>query len=149
VRPISPEKMAEYFPCLIEEGYEEKSLPTPRYNCMAFANDDERHWWQPGFYGGKYYWPQGVPQNDSLKAWTAVFTSDGYEITDNWELEADFEKVAIYIDFNGETSHVAKSDGFVWKSKLGKKQDIQHSKATSLEGEMYGVVERVLRRKKQ
>jgi hypothetical protein len=149
LRPISPEKMREFFPKLANEGgWKEKSRATPRYNCVAFAGGDERHWWEPRRNGGRYFWPQNVPQNDTLKAWIEVFTSVGYEVTTNREVESDFEKVAIYVDFNDETSHVAKSDGTTWKSKLGKKQDIEHYSAESLEGVEYGLVECVLKRRK-
>ena len=46
-------------------------------------------------------------------------------------------------------SRVAKSDGRVWKSKLGKGQDIEHFSLDVLEGneaDEYGIVERILRR---
>jgi hypothetical protein len=115
---------------------------------MAFANGDERHWWQPGIYGGKHFWPEHARKNETLVAWIEVFTGYGYQITENWSADPDFEKVAIYVDFNSEPSHVAKSDGIAWKSKLGKKQDIEHASADSLEGDEYGIVECVLSRSK-
>jgi hypothetical protein len=59
--------------------------------------------------------------------------------------------IPIYVDLvELQPSHVAKSNGTVWQSKLGKLQDIEHASLDLLEGEMeweYGIVDRVLRRK--
>jgi hypothetical protein len=117
---------------------------------VAFANDDDRHWWQAHCHGGRFYWPPNVRHEDSLEAWIELFVSEGYEPTDNREVEADFEKVAIFVDLNDMMpSHVAKSDGRVWKSKLGRGQDIEHSKLDVLEGgecDEYGIVDRIFKR---
>jgi hypothetical protein len=79
-----------------------------------------------------------------------IFTSSGYEPTDNQEVEPDYEKVAIYVSLaTMEFTHVAISDGRTWKSKLGKGQDIEHNTLELLEGDHgdeYGIVDRVLRR---
>jgi hypothetical protein len=64
--------------------------------------------------------------------------------------ESGYEKIAIYASLEDlEFSHVARSDGRVWKSKLGKGQDIEHYSLHVLEGDQadeYGIVERVLRK---
>jgi hypothetical protein len=83
-----------------------------------------------------------------LDGWVEIFTRDGYQLTNNREIEPGFEKVAIYVDL-GDMSpgHVAKSDGRTWKSKLGRYQDIEHTSLDLLEGEQhweYGIVERIL-----
>lgn len=71
-------------------------------------------------------------------------------MTDDREIQAGFEKVAIYVSLtDGNPSHVAVSDGRIWKSKLGKGQDIYHYSLSVLEGDQadeYGIVERVLKR---
>jgi hypothetical protein len=101
-------------------------------------------------YGGAYYWPPGIRQSDDLESWVEMFLVEGYEPTANREVEPGFEKVAIYVDLGDLLpSHVAVSDGRVWKSKLGKGQDIFHSSLDILEGiekDEYGIVERVFRR---
>jgi hypothetical protein len=129
-------------------NYKKASDATARYNCMAFANDNERKWWQAGLYGGRYYWPPYIP--DTLEGWVKIFTEQNYELTSNREIEAGFEKIAIYVDLGDMLpSHVAKSDGRIWKSKLGRFQDIEHSSLDLLEGDQrseYGIVERILRR---
>jgi hypothetical protein len=115
---------------------------------MAFANKDERHWWQSGLHGGRYFWPEKTP--DTIDGWTEIFIRAGFELTDFREIEQGFEKVAIFIDFSDmQPGHVAFSDGLVWKSKLGRSVDVEHASLDILEGDQkweYGIVERVLRR---
>ena len=72
-----------------------------------------------------------------------------YAPTGNREVEPGFEKIAIYVDRERSPSHVAKSDGRAWKSKLGAYQDIEHSSLDLLEGYQlweYGSVERIFKR---
>ena len=79
-----------------------------------------------------------------------LFHGQGDELTNNTEIESGFEKVAIYVSLSDMLpGHVAKSDGRVWKSKLGRLQDIEHASLEILEGDRhweYGIVERILRR---
>jgi hypothetical protein len=97
----------------------------------------------------QYYWPSDTP--DTLDGWTSIFTAQGYELTDNREIEPGFEKAAIYVDLKDLLpGHVAISDGRVWKSKLGRLQDIEQTSLDLLEGDEYweyGIVEGILRRK--
>jgi hypothetical protein len=150
VRNLLPHELIARFPKLRLDNHETKSNANPRYNCVAFTKGDERHWWEPELYGGKYYWPPEINERDLLKSWVRVFTSDGYEDTNNREVEPGFEKVAIYVSLEDKLpSHVTISDGHVWKSKLGKGQDIYHATLDILEGDQeseYGVVERILKR---
>ena len=151
MRNLTPQELQRKWPKLRPGNHEHRSDATPRYNCVAFANQDARHWWQPGLPGGRFHWPPGIRQDDSLKAWIELFVGDGYETSDSHEHEPGFEKVAIYVDISDMSpSHVAKSDGYTWKSKLGSYQDIEHSSLDLLEGNQeceYGIVERVLKRR--
>jgi hypothetical protein len=150
LRNLTPEELRSKLPKLLPDNHETKSKATPRYNCVAFANGDERHWWEPGLFGGAYYWPPNIKQSDELESWVEMFTVQGYKPTKNRKVEPGYEKVAIYVDLTDMLpSHVAVSDGRVWKSKLGKGQDIYHSSLDVLEGtekDEYGIVERVLKR---
>jgi hypothetical protein len=77
------------------------------------------------------------------------FSSEGYESTDNREIEAGWEKIAIYVSLDMDFNHVAVSDGRVWKSKLGKGQDIEHYSLAVLEGDQgdeYGIVDCIMKR---
>lgn len=151
MRNLSSDELAQAFPKLSADNHAIRSQANARYNCVAFAIGDERHWWQPGLIGGRYRWPQHVPQTDTVTAWAELFLSEGYEPTNSREVEGEFEKIAIFVDLRDMLpSHVAKSDGKTWKSKLGKGQDIEHSSLDILEGDQcneYGIVERVLRRR--
>jgi len=150
VRNLTPEELARNLPRLQPSRYEVKSHATPRYNCVAFANGDERHWWEAGVFGGRFFWPPEIREDSTLQAWRQLFVSQGYVPTTNRNIELGFEKVAIYVSLEDfSTTHVAKSDGRVWKSKLGKGQDIDHYALDVLEGDQedeYGVVELVLKR---
>ncbi len=149
MRNLTPAELQERFPKLRPGAYTAVSKASARYNCVAFANDDERHWWEPGLHGGRYYWPTATKQ-DNIKSWREIFESEGYQETENHEIERDYEKIAIYVGLQDMLpSHVAKSDGQTWKSKLGKGQDIEHASLEVLEGEQfdeYGIVDVVLRR---
>lgn len=150
MRTLQPHELISRFPKLSLDNHETKSKATPRYNCVAFARGDDRHWWEPGLYGGKYYWPPELQEGDLLESWKKVFTLKGYKETKNREVEPGFEKVAIYVGLNDfRPSHVAVSDGHVWKSKLGKGQDISHSSLDILEGDQqdeYGIVDSIFKR---
>lgn len=151
LRNLTPEEVCGLFPKLqIGHNYEKTSKANPRYNCVAFANNDERKWWQAGKNGGAFHWPSNV--NDTLDGWVQLFVDQGYELTSSRDVEPGAEKVAIYVNLKDLTpSHVAISDGTTWKSKLGRIQDISHATLELLEGDGendYGIVERVLRRAK-
>jgi hypothetical protein len=81
---------------------------------------------------------------------TQIFTALGFQLTSNHNVELQYEKVAIYVSLEDlEFSHIAWSDGLVWKSKLGSGQDIDHYTLDVLEGDQideYGIVDRVLRK---
>jgi hypothetical protein len=139
------------FPKLLPGTYKRISKASARYNCVAFVNGDDRHWWESGCNGGRYYWPPKIKQQDTLEAWIELFVETGFELTTNQGHERGFEKIAIYLDLKDMLpSHVARSDGRIWKSKLGKGQDIEHASLEVLEGDQqdeYGVVEAVLKKK--
>jgi hypothetical protein len=82
---------------------------------------------------------------------TRIFIADGYAETNDRNIEAGYLKAAIYVDLEDldAYSHVAMSDGVVWKSKLGKGQDIEHDSLDLLEGDQqdeYGIVATILRK---
>lgn len=148
MRNLTAAELEAKLPKLRRGNYKHTSDATPRYNCVAFANDFDRKWWQFGFYGSRYYWPPET--SDTLDGWTKIFTDQDYELTTNRGVEQGFEKIAIYVDLRDMLpGHIAKSDGRVWKSKLGRYQDIEHASLDLLEGDQqceYGIVERILKR---
>lgn len=132
-------------------SYNIKSPIDDNYNCIAFAADDNTKWWWPK---DPYYWPTDIPEKEDLDSFIACYKLLGYKKCGlNSKFEKGYEKVAIFIDTNGTPTHVAKQDSDdkgLWKSKLGRYVDIEHS----LEGisgtshqYSYGNVAVILKRK--
>lgn len=135
------------FPNLRTLGFTRTSEPD-YYNCIAFvAGDLQRKWW-PGDYHpfmSPDYWPTGIPNNETLSAFTQALATVGYEPCSDGNLDIGFEKVAIYA-LNNEVRHAALQQlNGTWKSKLASDEDIEHTLA-GLEGPLYGSVIAFLRR---
>jgi hypothetical protein len=136
--------LKEAFPILEKDGFDETSPASAKYNCIAWAAGQETDWWWP-YQHPDYYWPEGQPHEVTLRAFILVFESLGYQQCENGDLEADFEKIAIYA-LNGKPTHAARQlrDGR-WTSKLGRDIDISHT-PSGLEGPAYGQVAVYLKR---
>lgn len=145
-------ELEQSFPSLKNSEWRITSEKDSRYNCVAFAVHDTRQFWDANLAGVRgYYWPPGVPRDDSLASWIRAFEMNAYRVCANGKLEPGVEKIAIYVDEVGSPQHVARQlpDG-TWTSKLGKREDIQHSLLESLAGDLYGkVVVFMLRRPPQ
>ena len=129
-------------------GYRITSPETPSYNCIAWAASDTGHWWWPTALRG-YYWPAEAPRSGSIRDFIAAFGKLGYEPVENAELEEGIEKIAIYADEQGDPTHMARQLGSgKWTSKLGESEDIEHGDVASLEGDCYGKVVRILKRRR-
>lgn len=131
------------FPGLSLSGYKITSPESETYNCIAWAVYESDRWWWPL---GKVFWPAGVSRDISLKTFIQAFATLGYVSCDNNHLEHEFEKIAIYVDHNGEPTHAARqlSNG-KWTSKLGNFVDIEHE-LDGLTGSEYGTVAQILKR---
>jgi len=108
------------FPSLAADGYTLASPKTQAHNCVAWAAGDASRWWEPGI-----FWPG--PTGDDLAALTGLFAARGYVPCAGDELEAGYEKAALYADDQGNWTHAALQlpDGW-WTSKLGPDEDILH-----------------------
>jgi hypothetical protein len=119
------------------------------YNCVAWALGDTSRWWQASEGPDsrvKYFWPDDVPDDDTVQAWTLLFRAHGFEPCEDGAYEEGFLKVAIYGDDDGAT-HVARLDGpGVWVSKLGRDVDIVHETYEELEGDYYGKVQAFMKK---
>jgi hypothetical protein len=134
------------FPKLQPENYRITSPPTALYNCIAWAAGDDRRWWWPERNLENGYWPEAVPFALTLEAFMALFALQGYAPCPLEDEEPGFERVAIFATADGTPTHAARqlANGR-WTSKLGKGDDIEHD-LRDLEGEVYGVVVRMLKR---
>ncbi|NEQ32317.1 MAG: hypothetical protein F6K04_15160 [Leptolyngbya sp. SIO4C5] len=142
----------EIFPSLGSENLHPEISPEDnRYNGIAYSisrKEKDRYWWPDPF--GIYYWPRDVPREESRQAFIEMYFSLGYEFCDNPELEQGIEKVAIYVDSEGKPTHAARQseDGY-WESKIIDAEDIRHTNLECLQGEMFGSVWRILRRRRR
>ena len=115
------------------------------YNCIAWAADDQTRWWWPQPPHAAY-WPPGVPRALHITSFVSLFRTLGYEICAGEELEAGYEKVAIFADATGEPKHAARQlPKGGWTSKLGAHEDIRHT-LRGLTGAAYGEVVQFMRR---
>jgi len=138
---VTPKFPNSYFdPFLITSPY------TPKYNCIAWAYEDNTRWYWPDP-SNIYYWPPKVPRKVDVDSFISLFTTIGYECCSNGEFEDGFLKVAIFTDANNTPTHAARqlTNGF-WTSKLGQNIDVQHSIKAMEEGE-YGKVAIFMKRK--
>ena len=114
--------------------WNETSLPTKTYNCIAFAANDQTAWWDP-LPPGLYYWPHGVTRSYDVSAFIAAYKTCGYEVCADGSFEPGFEKIAIYTNASGGIEHAARqlANGR-WASKMGTEEDISHESPESLSG---------------
>lgn len=139
------DRLEALFPRLRGTAYRVTSPASEVYNCIAWAAGDTEHWWWPGD-PARTYWPVDVLRAETLEAFRDAFTTLGYVICDQADLEPGFEKIALFADANRTPTHAARQlgDGS-WTSKLGISEDIQHALG-DLTGAVYGSVVLILKR---
>lgn len=127
--------------------YHVSSPETDEYNCFAWAAHADDEWWEPSG-NPRHYWPDDVPRTLTLESFIAIYEREGFEPCDTHIHEFGYEKVAIYLASDGLPSHAARQlpDGR-WTSKLGEWPDIEHDSPEVLEGDYYGQVSSVMRRR--
>ena len=137
------------FPNLTAAGYQITSAATPEYNCIAWAAAEDGVWWWPDSFGD-YYWPATVPRIETLEAFAQAYRTLGYEPCESASLEFGFDKIAVYINTQGQPTHAARQlRGGAWTSKLGQLEDIEHAALEGLHGAIYGRVGLIMRRDAQ
>lgn len=142
---MSAERLESLFPNLKHEGYKITSIADVDYNCIAWAVSDTRKWWEP-LLGS--YWPPGVQKEYSLAAYLCVFAIHGYAPCEQANLEPGYQKIAVYADADGIPSHAARQTAAGnWTSKIGELEDIEHDTLRALEGDAYGMVAQLMKRK--
>ncbi|HFA48791.1 MAG TPA: hypothetical protein ENJ95_07225 [Bacteroidetes bacterium] len=103
---------------------------------------DRNYWVQPA---GFFYWPPGLPREETLDSFVLLFRSEGFEICNDGLWEQGFQKIAIFVKDDLPT-HAARqlSDGN-WTSKLGVLEDVRHS-LQAISGGLYGEVSVFMKR---
>ena len=142
------------FENLKPSDYEGKSPVDWGYNCISWAmgRNDKPFW--PSKQLTFYSWPIKLPRQDvgqeTLANFVKAFRRLRYKplIGKNYSLEKGFEKVAIYVNNQGTPTHAARQlPSGVWTSKMGDEQDVEHINPSVLEGNGYGTVAIVMKRK--
>jgi hypothetical protein len=140
---MTADEIAEIFPNL--KNYQITSPADYRYNCIAWAADDTKNWWQPS--DAPYFFWLRDDRSDSLENFVKTFNILGYKEETDSALEPKFEKIALYTDADGLPSHATRqNENGLWTSKLGEAEDIEHDTPEALEGEAYGAVKIILKR---
>ena len=129
------ELLTTAFPKLASEGFEIVDQPSERYNCIAYAAGDTDNWWWPD---GVNYWPPWATLTSSIASLEEAFAELGYELCDDYAIEAGYHKVALY-EQQGRMQHVAaQMPNGRWRSKMGKGPVIEHRDPESLSSGIYG-----------
>jgi hypothetical protein len=132
------------FPGLRDQAFQQTSPSDDNYNCIAWAAGDTRSWWWPDE-TGEDTWPAGVERIATVAAFQEMFATLGYAVCDSEQLEAGFEKIAIFA-LAGSPKHAARQlPNGRWTSKLGHHEDIEHA-LHDLTGMIYGSVIVVMKR---
>ena len=145
---MSKQVIEATFPYLPTIGYVITSPATTDYNCIAWAAQDIDVWWWPDPLQ-LYYWPPDIPRDVTLDSFIKAYESRGYSRCQSSNYEAGWDKIALYVDANGTPTHAARQlkTGY-WTSKLGTLEDIEHKTLESLNGNQYGSVSVIMRRRK-
>jgi hypothetical protein len=149
--------LRDRFPNLQAGSYRRTSNPTGTYNCIAHAAYDCKFNWWPlpaGFEEKDRYWPKGAPPRRTIRAFRKAFEIQGFELCDDGNLEAGYEKVVLYVSnkatgvnpLNAPTHMARQLPCGNWTSKLGPYIDIMHDTPERLTGDEYGRVELYMQR---
>lgn len=112
---------------------------------MAWAAWETDRWWWPDA-AGVAYWPPTAPREETLKAFEGAYSTLGYRRCDSRDLEAGYEKIAVFVDASGTPTHAARQlPNGRWTSKCGRLEDIEHE-LDGLTGVPYGEVVMLLKR---
>lgn len=105
---------------------DEVSEETSKYNCIAWAyEEDTRRLW-PNLYG--YEWPKEITNTETIDSFKELFSSIGYIECDNGDFEEGYLKIAIYANTLGVPKHAARQlPNKYWTSKCGDYIDIEHT----------------------
>jgi hypothetical protein len=130
------------FPRLTNQNHTDTSPVTQRYNCIAWAADNDTRWWWPDA-ANIGYWPPGIPRDETIDAFLQAYALQGYVQCADGNLDATLEKIAIFgTPVAGEIypTHAARqlADG-KWTSKLGALEDITHDSLDAVSGGRYGI----------
>jgi hypothetical protein len=129
------------FPNINKNNSKITSPATRVYNCAAWAAKENHRRWDPT--DPQYYWPHGVPRENTLDAFVQAYKTIGYKPCFDGSYEPGFQKIAIYAKIRADNElipkHVAlQLETAEWTSKVGDHEDIIHSSLNVFDGAAYG-----------
>ncbi|MGL4239076.1 DUF7689 domain-containing protein [Tabrizicola sp.] len=126
------------FPRLKDVAAKQTSAPTPQYNCIAWAFEDNTKWWWPM---RRQYWPVPFDGKSTMEAFEDCLKGSHWERTEDRSVQAGVKKIALYASVaDGQPTHAARQlETGAWTSKLGGDLDLTHE-LHELEGPAYGTV---------
>lgn len=146
------EDFYELFPFLNKNNHIVTSSPAENYNCIAWAAADDEHWWWPCEIDeqlDRIFWPQSVPREETLEAFSAAFETLGYQKCDDGSLEEEYEKIVVFAKGNVPKHAARQLENGWWTSKLGPSEDIAHRELNNVSGDLYGHPVIFMRRKRE
>jgi len=116
------------------------SKVTGDYNCFAWAAGESDSWWGHNQFADEF-WPEGVKQEMSIRAFVEAFQTRDFKVCEDESLEVGFEKIAIYANDSGIPQHAARqiANG-LWTSKIGLWEDVQHQYVVNLVSHFRGQI---------
>jgi hypothetical protein len=137
--------LEDVFPGLRNQPFQIRSSRDGRYNCIAYAAGDRGNWWWPDA-AGDDKWPEGALRAETVDAFSDAFGTLGYVVCDDAGVEPGYEKIALFA-LDGVPKHASRQlQSGRWISKLGMREDIEHS-LDDVAGAIYGSVVLVMKRK--
>jgi len=141
-------------PHLADSNCEITSKVSPKYNCIAWAADDDKNnWWPSKRPVG--YWPLTARRTRTLVAFIQAYRTRGYEVCADGTLEPGIEKIAIYGTVNQDDGSIIPTHAALqletgeWTSKMGPLEDIRHKTVNDVNGPLYGEPRRYMSRPRQ
>ena len=97
------------FPGLQPGKYSITSAASPKYNCIAWAVDNDRVCWWPSE-DDRDYWPSSISREESIDTFRTMFASFGYEACATSDAEPAIEKVALFANVHGVPTHPSTAE---------------------------------------
>ena len=144
-------RLEDRLPGLEGADYRITSPQDTDYNCVGWALSDDERWWSP-VVGFGSFWPAQIPRALDIGTFIDLFELQGFERCETEDVEAGFEKIALFAE-SGSFAHVARQlASGRWTSKLGNDVDIEHElrdltrRRSPFPQYLYGAVAAVMRR---
>lgn len=108
-------------------NWEPQSSRNPSYNCFAWAGREWYHWVDPPGTAPWTYWPEDLPEWDSVDNYIRLYERLGFSCCEDGEPSDQFEKIALFADSSQSPQHAARQlRSGRWTSKFGKGIDFEH-----------------------